>query len=611
MKYFNFFVILNSFLLFSMVASAQNNQWIHSYIRVDNHWDPTQERLRFKLCADSLIQNADVTTSLHINGNSYNSPSIYGGEISVTNPGDTITIIFSATHSPSSRAYTFHAQIVTDLIAPSIQYLTSPNNNQALPMSILTTKKNASSSSSGKSNLNISGGIPFPVATDLYAIRWKLNGTNVAGNFTDSLTNLQGGDLVKATFGDNWFQCASFGSNTCCDTINGVWVCDTLCFPTCNDLFFCYDETIDLLSCVADIHYDSYVNYQAIANFSQIDNVTLEVNGYSSSFGTVQGTSITIQETPSVCGSYFMDAVFYHYDGTDVTCVASKGEVDYLQVVCKANLTVQLDGNGEYLLNVSEVDNGSSFAGHPLVQFLPHLNQTYFTCVDTGMQSVVYKIDAECNGNIVMSQWCTTMVQVVPSANCNSSNASIVTLPDISPAFWSEGSSPLVTIPFEANGAFNLDNVFMAKISDATGDFSNATTIGSINSSSLGILSIQGAPIASLPAGTNYKVRVVSTSPPVIGTEIGVVINKNVGLDETFNEQFLIFPNPASTYFSVENKGENKIMNVELLDMKGRVLQKYMFNELGYYSLENIATGMYFIKIIVNEKIFVQKVIVK
>lgn len=611
MKLFYPFTVL--FILFVSVFSiqSQNNQWIHSYIRLDTHWDPTQERLRFLVCADSLIQSSDVTASLQINGNSMSLSSIKGGVVSVMNPGDTVRIVFTATHIPTSNVYAFDAQVVTHVTTPSIQYLVSPANNQALPMSILTTKKNASSSSPGKVRLNISGGLPFGNPNDLYAIRWKLNNVPIAGNFTDSLLNLQGGSSVNANFRDSWFHCpVSGGGVSCCDTVNGVWVCDTLCFPACSDLFFCYDGMIDLLLCNATVAYSSgAVEYQALANFQGVSHGTIESDG--AIWGITGGLEHFLM-IPSVCMSNYLNAIFYHYDGTDVFCSDYLSAWGNVQPQCVPTFTCMLDSSGNYTLNINDIDNGTYYVGHPAAVLNKQLSQTHFTCADTGMQQVILSMSADCDGYILDAKSCTTMVDVQPSAACANSATSIVTLSSILPKSWTEGTSPLIVIPFQAEGNYYSDNIFVAEISDSNGNFSNPVVLGTKASSQSGVWEITGVVPHYLPAGKNYRIRVNGNSPVTIGSEVDkIVIHKLTGVEgDLANNGVTIFPNPASLYFHLSIPKNIEVASVALIDVSGRVMRNYSSNQ-DAFSLEGIGNGLYFVQVRVKDTYQYVKIVVE
>lgn len=96
-------------------------------------------------------------------------------------------------------------------------------------------------------------------------------------------------------------------------------------------------------------------------------------------------------------------------------------------------------------------------------------------------------------------------------------NAVITTLP-LTATSICEGSA--IVIDFTATGTtFDVANTFIAQLSDATGSFDTPTEIGSIVLGGDVIPSntyIFGVIPASIPAGTGYRIRVVSTLPAVL-----------------------------------------------------------------------------------------------
>lgn len=76
-----------------------------------------------------------------------------------------------------------------------------------------------------------------------------------------------------------------------------------------------------------------------------------------------------------------------------------------------------------------------------------------------------------------------------------------------------------LVVPFTATGTFNAANIFTAQLSDGAGSFAAPTAIGTLAGTGSGQIN------ATIPAGTaaatGYRVRVVSSSPVVIGTDNG------------------------------------------------------------------------------------------
>ena len=87
-----------------------------------------------------------------------------------------------------------------------------------------------------------------------------------------------------------------------------------------------------------------------------------------------------------------------------------------------------------------------------------------------------------------------------------------------------------VNVPFTASvcAGFLAGNVFTVQLSDANGSFANPVNIGSLNATVSGQITAT-VPLATL-AGNGYRIRVVSTSPALLGTDNGVnkvIINCN------------------------------------------------------------------------------------
>ncbi|HCE58418.1 MAG TPA: hypothetical protein DER09_11445 [Prolixibacteraceae bacterium] len=94
-----------------------------------------------------------------------------------------------------------------------------------------------------------------------------------------------------------------------------------------------------------------------------------------------------------------------------------------------------------------------------------------------------------------------------------------ITVGTISPVSYCPGAS--ISIPYTITGTFNAGNVFTAQLSDAAGSFASPVAIGSVTSTTSGIIS------ATLPGsanGSGYRVRVVSSVPSVTSNDNGVDI---------------------------------------------------------------------------------------
>jgi gliding motility-associated-like protein len=94
-----------------------------------------------------------------------------------------------------------------------------------------------------------------------------------------------------------------------------------------------------------------------------------------------------------------------------------------------------------------------------------------------------------------------------------------------------------ITVIYNALGPFAAGNKFTAQLSDANGNFANAVNIGSVTSTTTGSLAVVIPP--NTPSGTNYRIRVKSSSPELFGTDNGsnLTVNSNAAANFTFATQ--------------------------------------------------------------------------
>ena len=94
-----------------------------------------------------------------------------------------------------------------------------------------------------------------------------------------------------------------------------------------------------------------------------------------------------------------------------------------------------------------------------------------------------------------------------------------------------------VTVDYVAIGSYTAGNVFTAQLSDAVGSFAVPVAIGSISSTTSGSIACTVPPGTAV--GTGYRIRVVSSTPPIIGADNGsdIAINNgpNAGADASAN----------------------------------------------------------------------------
>ncbi|MCZ2141122.1 MAG: gliding motility-associated C-terminal domain-containing protein, partial [Bacteroidia bacterium] len=83
-----------------------------------------------------------------------------------------------------------------------------------------------------------------------------------------------------------------------------------------------------------------------------------------------------------------------------------------------------------------------------------------------------------------------------------------------------------INIDYTATGVFNAANIFTAQLSDALGNFAAPTNIGILNGNA-NAGTINCTIPCNTPYGTNYRVRIVSSSPVIISPDNGINITIN------------------------------------------------------------------------------------
>lgn len=102
--------------------------------------------------------------------------------------------------------------------------------------------------------------------------------------------------------------------------------------------------------------------------------------------------------------------------------------------------------------------------------------------------------------------------EVVPLAS-----ASSITTGSITGSPFCAGAA--ISVPFSKTGNFISGNVFTAQLSNSVGSFTSPVSIGTLTQTTSGTIS--GIIPVSTSAGTGYRIRVVSNSPVVTGTDNG------------------------------------------------------------------------------------------
>jgi len=93
-----------------------------------------------------------------------------------------------------------------------------------------------------------------------------------------------------------------------------------------------------------------------------------------------------------------------------------------------------------------------------------------------------------------------------------------ITTGTISPTNFCSGTT--VNVPFTISGNYTAGNVFTAQLSDGSGSFASPLSIGTLTSTASGTISCVIP--SGISTGSAYRIRIVSSTPSVIGTDNGI-----------------------------------------------------------------------------------------
>ena len=92
-----------------------------------------------------------------------------------------------------------------------------------------------------------------------------------------------------------------------------------------------------------------------------------------------------------------------------------------------------------------------------------------------------------------------------------------------------------------------------------------------------------------------------------------VTVDEILGLgDNEFYNNILLYPNPTTGELTLLNRTTTQLNNAVITDVKGRVIKTIDLKEAGMetnFSLESLATGMYFVKINAADTSIVKRIV--
>jgi len=88
------------------------------------------------------------------------------------------------------------------------------------------------------------------------------------------------------------------------------------------------------------------------------------------------------------------------------------------------------------------------------------------------------------------------------------------------------------------------------------------------------------------------------------------ILSSPLSVEENESNKISIFPNPASSTVTIQNKLLQKINKIEIIDLSGKMVLQQDDNT-GLINIEKLASGMYIIRVSLEEQIFAYKLVRK
>ena len=90
-----------------------------------------------------------------------------------------------------------------------------------------------------------------------------------------------------------------------------------------------------------------------------------------------------------------------------------------------------------------------------------------------------------------------------------------------------------------------------------------------------------------------------------------IIVDCPTSIEENEGETFSIYPNPNNGNFTIELSKKNVNATIEIFNSIGKLIwKKQLFKKLNKIDLDNISTGIYFIKVTNGFSYVIKKVII-
>ncbi len=243
-------------------------------------------------------------------------------------------------------------------------------------------------------------------------------------------------------------------------------------------------------------------------------------------------------------------------------------------IVITRDINITLDPSTEFIIP-SNINNGSTDnCGIASIT----LDKSNFSCADIGANTVTLTV-TDINGNVA-SETATVFVSDRDIPNVIAQD---------------------ITVQLDASGNVNI----------STQDIDN----GSSDNCFIDTLMLDQTDFNCSNLGVNTVTLTVTDGSGNVGTttaQVTVVDNTNVCPSLSIKENIsnkttvLLYPNPTSTSFSIET---NKIIeHIDVYSLQGKIVKSFD-TQLSNYNIEELNSGIYFVKIKSDNDVFTKKII--
>ena len=250
--------------------------------------------------------------------------------------------------------------------------------------------------------------------------------------------------------------------------------------------------------------------------------------------------------------------------------------------VITKNITVQLDAFGNANITPAQVDNGSTDNYSTPANLTYSLDTSTFTCANLGTNTVLLTVTDEA-GNFAFAPATVTVADTIPPAITCSPDFTVnsggsYTIPDYfanNTVLDSDNCTIITETQTPAAGTVlaNGDHKILFEVSDASGN----------------------------TATCSFKLTVKDTTLSI----------EDLGLSD---KKILIYPNPVVDILTLKNNSNEKLLNVEIFDASGKMINKIDLTKMGQVKtiiLANYASGVYLLKINSLKSSVVKRIIKK